>query len=64
MKKEKNRIVYGKFLIEHDPGEPNPYVVWDIRRVFYSEEQGFNCRTIAEATELVKAINALESKAA
>ena len=50
-KKRPNRI-FGRYLIEHNPEEENPFAVWDLMVIFASEYQSFSCRTEAEAEGL------------
>ncbi len=52
MKKEKN-VITGLYLIEHQPGEDQPYQIYDLRVLFSNQHSSFNCSTRKEANELV-----------
>jgi hypothetical protein len=53
MEKKNPNYINGNYLVEHCPREPDPFVVWDLRRVFDEHAQGFTCRTNEEADALI-----------
>jgi hypothetical protein len=42
----------GRYLIEHDPEDSDPFAVWDLTRIFANDCESFERHTLAEAEEL------------
>jgi hypothetical protein len=51
MKRDANRYI-GNYLIEHRPMDDEPYQVNDLRHLFESNHQSFNCASLKEAQAL------------
>lgn len=64
MKKQKNVIRFGKFLIEHMPSEDEPFWIWDLRNIFNPAMNEFRCVTRAEAESICNALEAIDRKTA
>lgn len=52
--KRNNNLYFGggRYLIEHQPSEIEPYRVYDLAHIFDAGAQDFGCATLEQAKEL------------